>query len=250
MLIERSGSWTTETDLRPTGEQGRLTWQAVQSEILRRIRSGEWRPGQLIPTENQLAERLGCARSTVNRALNALACDGIVHRRRRVGTRVADHALSDGCHNLTTMREEVERTGSRFGYRLLSQRVVPAPEAVAAQMHLPPAQPLTRYAAQALANDAPYCFTTGYLPQLPGLRLTDEMLSQAEPLEWMIRRLTHVSTRIEVLAARLNSESAEALSAERDQPVLAVERTVWTAGRALSYSRRVYPPGHRFALAP
>lgn len=52
--------------LRPAGRQTLNTWQAVQAEVLRRIRSGRWKAGQLIPTEHQLADELGCARATVN----------------------------------------------------------------------------------------------------------------------------------------------------------------------------------------
>ena len=49
------------------------TWQSVQEEVLRRINSREWKPGELIPNEAELSLEFGCARATVNRALRGLA---------------------------------------------------------------------------------------------------------------------------------------------------------------------------------
>ncbi len=70
-------------------ERRRLnTWQAIRADVLGRIRSGEWPPGSLIPTEQMLSIEMGCARATVNRALRELADSGIIQRRRKVGTRV------------------------------------------------------------------------------------------------------------------------------------------------------------------
>ncbi|MEL6336872.1 MAG: GntR family transcriptional regulator, partial [Pseudomonadota bacterium] len=48
-------------------------WQRVQDEVLRRIQSREWKPGEMIPHEAALATEFGCARTTVNRALREIA---------------------------------------------------------------------------------------------------------------------------------------------------------------------------------
>ena len=62
-------------------ERRRLnTWQAIRADVLGRIRSGEWPPGSLIPTEQMLSIEMGCARATVNRALRELADSGIIQR--------------------------------------------------------------------------------------------------------------------------------------------------------------------------
>ena len=56
--------------------QNAQTWQSVQKEVLRRIHAREWKPGDLIPNEAELAKEFGCARPTVNRALRTLAEGG------------------------------------------------------------------------------------------------------------------------------------------------------------------------------
>ena len=59
------------------------SWQSVQEEVLARIHSRQWKPGDLIPNEADLAQEFGCARATVNRALQNLADEGLLDRRRK-----------------------------------------------------------------------------------------------------------------------------------------------------------------------
>ena len=249
MLLAKGESSLAEGNLRPAGRQALNTWQAVQSEILRRIRTGEWVAGQLIPTEHQLAAELGCARATINRAMSQLAQDGILQRRRRVGTRVSDTRVPEAGAEAMPIRTEVEATGAVYAYHLAGQVAVAAPEDIAAIMHVPQAERLIRYRAVITADDEPYCVEVGYLAQRGAAQLTEEMLQAAEPLEWMRQSVDQISGRLEILATRLTGECAVELGAEKGLPVLTLDRTLWCDGRALSHSRRVYPPGHRVSFA-
>ena len=60
----------------------------IRQMLKGRIESGEWELGALIPRELALAEEYNCARTTINRALQALADEGVVVRKRKGGTRV------------------------------------------------------------------------------------------------------------------------------------------------------------------
>jgi GntR family transcriptional regulator len=64
----------------------------VRDELLRAIRSDAFPAGRL-PPESELAAQLGVSRTTIRAALQSLADDGIVSRRRRHGTVVNDHLL-------------------------------------------------------------------------------------------------------------------------------------------------------------
>ncbi|MDO5604335.1 MAG: GntR family transcriptional regulator [Paracoccus sp. (in: a-proteobacteria)] len=235
-------------DIRVAGRHGVNTWQAVQREILRRIREHQWLAGQLIPTEHELARELGCARATVNRALSQLARDGIVERRRRVGTRVSDRRPADSGAEVATIRDEVEASGARYGYRLDAHERVAAPDDVADAMHVSRGTQILRYVAVITADDLPYCAEVGYL--VAGRTAQAEALSHAEPLEWMRDHVERLAGRIEILATRLTGECAALLAGEKGLPVLTIDRTLWCDGRALSHSRRVYVPGHRASLVP
>jgi GntR family histidine utilization transcriptional repressor len=61
----------------------------IRADLEGRIRSGEWPPGARIPTEHALMASYGCARMTVNKALSGMAAAGLVDRRKKAGTFVA-----------------------------------------------------------------------------------------------------------------------------------------------------------------
>ena len=61
----------------------------IRTDIEQRIRSGEWPPGFRIPSEMELMANWACSRMTVNKAVAALATEGLVDRNRRAGTTVA-----------------------------------------------------------------------------------------------------------------------------------------------------------------
>ena len=94
-------------------------WQDVQAEALRRIQTREWLPGAQIPKETELAAELGCARATVNRALQALAEDGWLERRRKAGTRVVLSPQRRAQMVVPVLRKEIEAVGKTYDHRLL-----------------------------------------------------------------------------------------------------------------------------------
>jgi len=67
-----------------------LPYQSVRRYVLEQMSSGIWKPGERIPPEVKLAERLSVHRLTVNRVLNDLAREGMLQRRRGAGTVVCD----------------------------------------------------------------------------------------------------------------------------------------------------------------
>ncbi|MGZ8261955.1 MAG: GntR family transcriptional regulator, partial [Methylotenera sp.] len=52
---------------------------------------GEWRPGEMIPSEVELASRYKVSQGTVRKAIDALAAENILMRRQGKGTFVATH---------------------------------------------------------------------------------------------------------------------------------------------------------------
>jgi GntR family histidine utilization transcriptional repressor len=63
----------------------------VRQWIERQVATGYWKPGDTLPPERELAQQLGVSPLTVSRALQGLAREGIVTRKRRVGTVVAEN---------------------------------------------------------------------------------------------------------------------------------------------------------------
>ena len=88
-----------------------------------RIVQGEWKVGDQIPTEQDLAAEFGCSRGTMGRAIAQLVREGFVERRTRAGTRVMRQSVVresaidfDACAFIhpSQQHEGVWRTASGF----------------------------------------------------------------------------------------------------------------------------------------
>jgi GntR family transcriptional regulator len=66
-------------------------YRQIKALILRSLESGEWRPGEAIPSESELATRFNVSQGTVRKAVDEMATEHLVVRRQGKGTFVASH---------------------------------------------------------------------------------------------------------------------------------------------------------------
>ena len=67
-------------------------YQQIKGLMLQSLQSGQWKPGQAIPSEMELATRYQVSQGTVRKAIDELAADNMVVRRQGKGTFVSTHA--------------------------------------------------------------------------------------------------------------------------------------------------------------
>lgn len=67
-------------------------YQQIKGLILQSLKSGEWRPGEPIPSESELVLRYNVSQGTVRKAIDELAAENLLVRRQGRGTYVATHA--------------------------------------------------------------------------------------------------------------------------------------------------------------
>ncbi|AOG23685.1 GntR family transcriptional regulator [Acidovorax sp. RAC01] len=67
-------------------------YQQIKGLILQSLQQGEWKPGEAIPSEMDLAARFRVSQGTVRKAIDELAAENLVMRRQGKGTFVATHA--------------------------------------------------------------------------------------------------------------------------------------------------------------
>jgi len=104
----------------------------VRDRLLAAMRAGAFAEGRL-PPEAELAHELGVSRATVRAALQTLAEDGIVSRRRRHGTIVNEHMLTRNLplNRLVSFRDLVQQSGCEASVDPLRRRVELPPRPVA-----------------------------------------------------------------------------------------------------------------------
>lgn len=62
----------------------------VKDSLVRRLIDGAWQPGQLIPSEIELAREIGVSQGTIRKALDAMTAENLLIRRQGRGTFVAE----------------------------------------------------------------------------------------------------------------------------------------------------------------
>lgn len=78
-------------DAEPRLVETRPLYAQVKALMRARLTDGVWRPGRLLPSEQQLAGEFGVSQGTVRKALDELAAERLVVRRQGRGTFVAEH---------------------------------------------------------------------------------------------------------------------------------------------------------------
>jgi GntR family transcriptional regulator len=66
-------------------------YRQIKGLILQALEAGEWRPGQVIPSEQELAARFNVSQGTVRKAIDEMAADNLLVRKQGKGTYVASH---------------------------------------------------------------------------------------------------------------------------------------------------------------
>lgn len=66
-------------------------YRQIKTLLTKRLRAGEWKPGEPIPSETELAVRYRVSQGTVRKAIDELAADNLLVRRQGRGTFVASH---------------------------------------------------------------------------------------------------------------------------------------------------------------
>jgi DNA-binding GntR family transcriptional regulator len=212
----------------------------VAQELERAISDGRLRPGSRLDNEVELAGRLGLSRPTVRRAIQHLVEQGLVVRKRGVGTQVV-HAKVRRSVELTSLYDDLAAARQEPTTRVLRIGTQPAPAAVAAALGLAEGAPVLAVERLRYALDEPLALLRNHLPaDLAPLTETD----LADHGLYQLLREAGVSLRIaaQTIGARAaTAAEARLLSDRRGTPLLTMTRTTYDdTGRIVEYARHLY----------
>jgi GntR family transcriptional regulator len=153
------------------------SYQRAQEALLAMMRERQLEPGARIPSERELAERLGLSRMTVRQGIDNLVRSGVLERAGTAGTRVASVSVVRvlDSKRAFSMSRMVRNAGARPGSRLLVFAPGTAGHEVAARLTIAPGSAIVTIRRLRLANDLPICIETSILAaaRVPGLAAED-----------------------------------------------------------------------------
>ncbi len=221
-------------------------YKEVRRRLLQCLAEGEWKPGERIPSEPELAERFGVAISTIRAGISDLATAGVVTRWQGRGTFVARHDLHPQGFRFSKIYDE--RGQKVFTRReIVSFKRMQADEEAAQKLKLGRTGPQLVYRIESTLKLGPAPVATMELvlpaklfPDLKAatLRQTGENLYA---LYQMAFDVTVVRMDEWVRARKASSAMARTLGISTGDPVLEVERIAYGFNDApVEIRRRTY----------
>lgn len=218
-------------------------YQQIKALIIAQLQAGEWKAGEVIPSELDLAKRFGVSQGTVRKAIDEMAADNLLVRRQGKGTFVATHAEQKVQYRfLRLMPDEGKESLERQLLDCCRQR---APAAIAKQLQMRSGDAMVEVRRLLSRQGVPVVLDDIWLPGDLFKGLTTERLNQHRgPFYGLFEaefgvHMIRAQEKIRAVAA--DEESAALLQVAIGTPLLSVERLSFTYGdKAVELRRGLY----------
>lgn len=137
-------------------------YELIEDWLRGRVLSGA--PGDALPSEAELAAQFGVSRMTARQAVQNLAAEGLVDRRRGSGTYIASRPLHRHGAPLMSFSSDMRRRGSTPTSRLLRAELVDGTAADVEALRLSPGSRVVSLSRLRLADGVPMSVETASLP--------------------------------------------------------------------------------------
>jgi GntR family transcriptional regulator len=219
-------------------------YQQIKALILGSLQAGEWKPGEAIPSENDLAARFKVSQGTVRKAIDELASENLLVRRQGKGTFVATHH-EDRVHFrfLRLVPDDGEPHYPKS--KILDCKRLRAPAEIAKLLDLKAGDAVVQIERILFFSEEATVYEEIWLPGTTFKGLTTERLVEWRGPMYALFE-TEFATHMVRATERLRAVAADELSAkhlgiEINTPLLAVERVSFTYGeRPVEVRKAVY----------
>jgi len=212
----------------------------ISEQLERAIDTGRLAPGSRLDNEIELADRLAVSRPTLRKAIERLVDQGLVVRRRGLGTIVVPRRVRRPVA-LSSLYEDLAAGGRRPSTRVLSVHPEPATAHIATVLGVDEGSPTTAVERVRLADGEPLALMHNHLPAglvpLTEQALTDSGLYQVLRSHHIVLHLAEQT----IGARQASARESRLLQAPRGATVLTLHRTTYDAtGRPVEYGAHCY----------
>ena len=208
-------------------------YQQIKALIVKSLEAAEWRPGEAIPSEMELAARFKVSQGTVRKAIDELATENLLVRRQGKGTYVATHAEQKVQYRFLRLApDDGEPVGAQR--RFIDCRRLRAPSDIARSLELKSGDTVVQVRRVLSFRGVPIVLDDIWLPGQLFKGLTAERLSDYRgPMYGLFEtefgvRMIRATEKLRAVAA--DAAAAELLGLAVGAPLLSVERLSFTYG--------------------
>jgi GntR family transcriptional regulator len=236
---------------RPTGESAAFSplYRQIKALLVQSLERGEWKPGELIPSELELASRFQVSQGTVRKAVDELAAEHLLLRRQGRGTFVSTHHEARVRYRFLNLAPDEDTVGRRAENRVIDCRRLRAPLELARALELRTGETIVTIRRLLSFGDVPTVLDDIWLPGTLFKGLTAELLSRYRgPMYALFESefgVSMVRAEEKIRAVAASSDVATALNIAQGAPLLQVDRVSYSyTDRPVEFRRGVYMTDH------
>ncbi len=227
-----------------TLKRGPVPYYHQISTVMRdRIANGEFRPGDKIPTEDELQQLFSVSCATVRQALQSLERDGLVKREAGRGSFVRYGATGIAELKMTCLLEDLIELGIPAKNRVSDVSVVAASRTVAQKLGIDPGQNVFTFLRIVAVEDQPFAVNRGFLHERMAQHLSRADLADAGLLRTLEKKCGVAAARAEqvIEAILADTHQASLLNVGMGSALLSVARSTFDHNDAcIEYSVTLY----------
>ena len=205
-------------------------YRQIKNLLIARLQGGEWKAGDGIPSELELAKRFGVSQGTVRKAVDELAADNLLVRRQGRGTFVATHAEQKNQYRFLRLVADVGQES--LERQLLDCKRQRAPASVARQLQMRAGDAVVEVRRLLHSKGRPVVLDDIWLPGGLFKGLTTERLNQHRgPFYQLFESefgVQMIRAQEQLRAVAADAEVAALLQVAVGAPLLSVERLSFT----------------------
>ncbi|HEX5806490.1 MAG TPA: GntR family transcriptional regulator [Macromonas sp.] len=209
-------------------------YQQIKTLILQSLQEGEWKPGDLIPSELELAARYRVSQGTVRKAIDELSAENLLVRRQGKGTFVATHNEKHIQYRFLRLQPDEGNRDSEgpAERRVLECRQLRGPSDIARALGLRTGEPVLEVKRVLSFQNVPTILEDIWLPGNAFKDLTLQTLAEHQgPMYALFEtqfgvRMVRAEEKLKAVGA--DEATAERLGVPTGFPLLSVERIAYT----------------------
>lgn len=208
-------------------------YQQIKALITQSLQSGEWKPGELIPSEVELAARFKVSQGTVRKAIDELSAENLVVRRQGKGTFVATHHEERAHYRFLRLMPDVGEA-HQADNRIIEVKRMRAPAEVARLLDVKSGDSVIFIRRVQSFDGVPTILEELWLPGALFRGLTAERLVEYKgPMYGLFEtefgtRMIRATERVKAVLAE--PQVSELLDVPSGTPLLSLERVSFTYG--------------------
>jgi GntR family transcriptional regulator len=221
--------------------KSKLPLHVQVEELMRRlIALPEYQNGNFLPKEIELANTLGVSRNTIRQATNKLEYEGLLIRKKGIGTRIAPQLMSTNLSNWYSFTKEMESRGIKTANLFLKLETVESTGKISTFFNIRPKTRVVKLSKLKGVDNNPIVYFESYFHPRIVLTESDDINL---PLYQLLKDKFGISVvrSVEHITARRADFVADLLKIDATDPILFRERFVYDPGdRPVEYNVGYY----------